>query len=77
MKALKEGSTEITATAQGHTEKIKIVVLSSSPAVDATKDIGINGGNGGGNSSSGGCSGGFGIIMLISVLALKAITLRR
>lgn len=72
VKALKEGTTEITATAQGYTEKINVVVLSSSSAVDSTKDISwdSNSNGGGGSSSSSGCSAGFGALMLLSVLAL-------
>ena len=50
VKALKEGSTLLTATAQGHTAKVNVVVLSSSSVADTTKDI--SGGNNSGNSGS-------------------------
>ena len=70
VKALKEGSTEITATADGHTAKVNITVLSSSSAVDTTKDISGNSSYGVVGSSSGGCNAGFGAAMLLFVLAL-------
>ena len=78
VKALKEGSTEITATAEGYTAKVNIVVLSSSSAVDSTKDITWGESESESNdedyhrrnSSSGGCNAGLGAVMLLSVLAL-------
>ena len=79
VKALKEGTTEITATAEGYTAKVNIVVLSSSSATDSTKDItwSESESNSESNydyhrrsSSSGGCNAGLGAVMLLSVLAL-------
>lgn len=72
IKALREGSTEITATAQGYTAKIKVTVLSSGSASDPTKDLSWNESESysGPGSSSGGCNAGFGAVMILSVLAL-------
>ena len=77
VKALKEGSTEITATVQGYTAKIKIVVLSSSSAVDSTKDLSWNDNHSEVGSSSSGCNAGFGAIMLLSGLALVFVKSKR
>ncbi|MBQ9419191.1 MAG: Ig-like domain-containing protein [Synergistaceae bacterium] len=70
IKALKEGTTTITATAQGKTATINVSVLSSGPAVDTTKDLDTGSGGSIGSSSSSGCSAGFGAMMLLSLLAL-------
>ena len=70
VKALKEGTTTITATAQGHSVKVNVVVLSSSSAEDATKDlvehdIRVSSG------SSSGCNAGYvAPVMLLAVLAI-------
>ncbi|MBQ3757952.1 MAG: Ig-like domain-containing protein [Synergistaceae bacterium] len=70
VKALKEGTTTITATAQGHSVKVNVVVLSSSSAEDATKDlvehdIRVSSG------SSSGCNAGYvAPVMLLAVLTI-------
>lgn len=72
IKALREGSTEITATTQGYTAKMKVRVLSSGSAADTTKDLNWNESESysGLGSSSGGCNAGFGAVMFLSVLVL-------
>ena len=71
---LREGTTEITATAEGYTTKFNVTVLSSGSVADTTKDISWNDSDSDNfnviGSPSGGCSAGFGAIMLLSVLAL-------
>ena len=73
VKALKEGSTEITATAEGYTEKINIAVMSSSSAVDDTKDISWNDDGDDddydGIGAASGCNAGFGAVIALAVLA--------
>ena len=69
VKALKEGTTTIMATAQGHTARINVVVMSSGAAVDAVSDLRVDGGEGGVGSSGSGCSAVFGGVMLLAALA--------
>ena len=69
VKALKEGTTVITATAQGYTAKVNVVVLSSSSVEDSTKDL-IEYDFRESSGSSSGCNAGISSIMLLSLLAL-------
>lgn len=77
VRLLKEGSAVITATAYGKTVSVNVIVLNSSPAEDIVKDLEITddsssgsyGGTKVGGGTSGGCSAGFGVLMLLSVLA--------
>ena len=67
IKALKEGTTTIRATAYGHTASTTFTVRPAASVADTTMDIGFSGG---GRSSSGGCDSGFSVIALMSVLGL-------
>ena len=73
IKALKEGSTTITATAYGQRASVTFTVKPSSSETDATKDIAVSGGTSAANpgSSGGGCNTGFAALMLLSVIALS------
>lgn len=75
IKALKEGTTKITATAYGHTASVNFIVKSSESEEDTTKDISSTGESSTGemtisNTSSGGCSTGFGALILLSAFAI-------
>lgn len=69
VKALKEGSTTLTATAQGHSVKVNVVVLSSSSVEDTTNDLEAHDYRVSSGSSSG-CNAGLASVMLLAVLAL-------
>ncbi len=72
IKALKEGTTKITATAYGHTASVNFIVKSSASENDTTKDIidSESSDNSNGVSTSGGCSMGFGALIVLSAFAL-------
>ena len=74
IKALKEGTTKITATAYGHTASVNFVVKSSASESDTTSDIEVTSETGtptiiGTKSSSGGCNAGLGALILLSAVA--------
>ena len=70
IKALKEGNTTITATAQGYTARINVVVLSSSSVEDATRDL-IEHDLRVSSGSSSGCNAGYvAPVMLLAILAI-------
>ena len=73
IKALKEGTTKITATAYGHTASVNFVVKSSESEEDTTPDIEVTGRTStitGTESSSGGCNTGLGALILLSAFAV-------
>ena len=75
IKALKEGTTKITATAYGQTASVNFIVKSSESEEDTTKDISSTGESSTGemtisNTSSGGCNTGLGALILLSAFAL-------
>ncbi len=69
IKALKEGTTKITATAYGHTASVNFVVKSAASETDTTKDISSTGNNGGNTpgGSGGGCEG-FSAVMVLPMI---------
>ncbi len=75
IKALKEGTTKITATAYGHTASVNFYAKSSESEEDTTNDISSTGGSTSTgltiqNSSSGGCNTGLGTLILLSAISL-------
>ena len=81
IKALKEGTTKITATAYGQTASVNFFAKSSESEEDTTKDISsTNDGSSSGESSSGeltiqnssssGCNTGLGALILLSAFAV-------
>lgn len=81
IKALKEGTTKITATAYGQTASVNFFAKSSESEEDTTKDISsTNDGSSSGESSSGeltiqnssssGCNTGLGALILLSAISL-------
>ena len=75
IKALKEGTTKITATAYGKTASVNFIVKSSASEEDTTRDISSTSGNSTDgitilNSSSGGCNTGLGVLVLLSAFAI-------
>lgn len=77
IKALKEGTTKITATAYGQTASVNFIVKSSASEEDTTKDLTVTGGGGSGNviagsGTSGGCNTGLGALILLSAISLFA-----
>ncbi|MBR0256985.1 MAG: hypothetical protein IJQ58_04540, partial [Synergistaceae bacterium] len=76
IKALKEGTTRITATAYGHTASVNFVVKPTASETDTTKDISSSSGNNTpGGSSGGGCNG-FAAMMAIPMI-LAAMMVRK
>lgn len=67
IRALKEGSTTIRATAYGHTASTTFIVRPAASVADTTMDIGDSGGS---RSSGGGCDSGLSVIAMLSVLGL-------
>lgn len=69
IKALKEGTTKITAIAYGQTASVNFYAKSSESEEDTTKDITSTGNNGGNptGSSGGGCNG-FEVVMAIPMI---------
>ena len=71
IRALKEGSTTIRATAYGHTVSTTFTVRPAGSVADTTRDIGVTGGSSvNPGSSAGGCDSGFGVMAVLSVLGL-------
>ena len=70
VKALKEGSATITASAYGQKVSVKFIVKQSASEADTTKDIVVDANeNNGVSSSSGGCNAGLGTVMILAALA--------
>lgn len=70
VRALKEGSATITATAYGQTVSVDFVVKPAASEADTTRDLGDSSEAGGvGSGSSSGCSAGFGAVMMLAALA--------
>ena len=76
VKALKEGTATIRATAYGQTASTNFIVKSTASEADTTPDIGESGSENGGNngntsvgSSSGGCSTGFGVLTILAAIS--------
>lgn len=74
IKALKEGTTTITATAYGRSASVKFIVKSSASEADTTKDITVSAETDTGvatvGSSGGGCNAGFSVMMIFAGMAL-------
>ena len=72
IKALKEGTTKITATAYGQIASVNFYAKSSESEADTTKDISSTGNNGGNTpgSSGGGCNAGISVMILALGLAI-------
>ena len=74
IKALKEGTTTITATAYGQSVSVKFIVKSSESEADTTKDITVSTETDSGiaavGSAGGGCNAGFSAMMIFAGMAL-------
>ena len=70
IKALKEGSTTITATAYGKSTAINFIVKQSTSEEDTTKDITVASEAVGIGSSGGGCNIGLGALIFLSAIAV-------
>ena len=73
IKALKEGTTKITATAYGQSASVMFIVKSSASEVDTTRDIVISDGTttiSTPGSSGGGCNAGFSVMVILAGMAL-------
>ena len=72
IKALKEGSTTITATAYGKSATVNFIVKQSASEEDTTRDITVasNTNTGLGSSSGGGCNVGLGALILLATIAM-------
>lgn len=70
IRALKEGTTTITATAYGQSTSVTFIVKPSDSEADTTRDLEVSGSGDSDSGSSGGCSAGFTFLAALSVLGL-------